>query len=512
MELPSSKKWLWISLWAFFALLILGGLFWYFFWGGNAGSIPSGALPFGTPIQGTSQGGSRTTREAVDENKTLSEEPMFRQLTNVPIAPGAYALLRDGAAYVRYVEKGTGHVYEVDLENGAAKQLTNTTIPRVALADWTLDGNAVVLRYLEWDTLSGREVIKTRLGRLPTTYRAELSMTSSTQARGGFLATRANLNLPPASSSPSALPHLDTTNGGTSEGDIGTLSIEFLPDNVMALSVAPDGKNLFYLIKTLGGVAGSVVNLRTRTTKLIFQNSFGEWLPQLLNDGTIILSTKPSGGVAGYSYHYDPKTRALERLVREKDGLTTLGNNSGSRVLYGENIANNATLNVYNRSGFHGDEGTIFYEEVLPITTLPEKCVWFKDGVRVLCASFVNTPSGLIPDLWYQGRISFADTLWSVDTDTAEVAFLADPATETKREFDVISPIISADEKYLVFVNKKDGTLWSMRLPQKTAPNETIATPSADLSPSLLRGAQGSLPGSAASLLTSTTTTPKSKK
>lgn len=441
----SSKKWLWIGLGIFFVLLLLGGLFWFFGKGTKVGETIGNIFPFGAPTQdiGDDGAGGREGEMVGSETSgagdTITQEPMFRQLTNVPIA-GAYALQRDGVDYVRYIEKETGHAYEVSIKDGVARQLTNTTIPRIALADWAGGGSAVVLRYLEKDPLSGRDIIKTHLGRLPAEGLAQ-----------------AGLTLPSASSS----------------DQVGTLQIELLPNNIIALSVAPDGKDLFYLIKAIGGVSGSIVNLSTKTTKEVFRNTFSEWSPQLLNDDTIILTTKPSWNVQGYSYRYDPKTKVLERLVREKNGLTALGNSSASRVLYGENIVRDASLWVYNKSGFPGDEGLVYYEKMLPLATLPEKCAWLKDGIRTLCGAFVNTPSGTIPDLWYQGRLSFADTFWSIDTDTSEIAFLADPKKEAGQEFDVMNPMISANEDYFIFTNKRDETLWSMHVLPPTPLNDS---------------------------------------
>ncbi|MDO8520788.1 MAG: hypothetical protein Q7S52_01605 [bacterium] len=430
-EQQSSKKWLWIGLGVFFLLLLAGGLLWYFFGGTKPGGGAGELFPFGAP----SEGGDVRTDTDADRHEIGGEEGggfedvgaerLFRQLANVPVA-GAYALERSGEQYIRYIEKETGHAYEIALEAGEARQLTNTTIPRIAIADWADNGNAVVLRYLEEDPLSGREVIKTYLGRLALSSASGTDMT-------------------------------------------GSLTMEFLPDNIIALSVAQDGKDFFYLIKKGSEVVGSIVNLNTRTTKEVFRNSFSEWTPQLLNDDTIILTTKPSGAVPGYSYLYDPKTKALKRLVREKDALTMLGTPSGSRALYGENVAGNAALNAYNPKGFAGDEGFVFYEKTLPITTLPEKCAWLEDGIQALCGAFISTPRG-VPDLWYKGALFFSDTFWSLNTDTDEISYLADPKEETGQEFDVTNPILSRDEQYFIFTNKRDSTLWAMRIPQKTPP------------------------------------------
>lgn len=457
-EQQSSKKWLWIGLVVFFLLLLGGGIFWYF-WGGNKdGEGVPGLFPFGAPSEGgDARPDAGANRREIDGEsgggfEQGEAERLFRQLANVPVA-GAIALERSGAQYVRYIEKETGHAYEVSAEGGEKRQLTNTTIPRIQLADWADDGKAVVLRYLEEDPLSAREIIKTHLGRL---------------------------TFPSASSTDM----------------VGALAMEFLPDDIIALSVAADGKDLFYLLKKGGEVAGSIVNLNTRTTKEIFRHSFGEWTPQLLNDDTVIITTKPSGSVPGFSYLYDPKTKALKRLIREKDGLTTLGNVAGSRVLYGENVAQNATLGVYSPSGFAGDEGGVFYEQTLPLTTLPEKCAWQKDSIRILCGAFITAPRGSIPDRWYQGSISFNDTFWSVDTDTGEIVYLGDPKEETGQEFDVINPLIAKNEAYFVFTNKKDGTLWSMRIPKKETLIDAEALPP-DLSSAELQDAQGRLPDTA---------------
>ncbi|MEK7118497.1 MAG: hypothetical protein AAB869_02695 [Patescibacteria group bacterium] len=473
-----AKKWVRIGLVVFFILIILGGLWYLFGRGTRANNVIEEIFSFGASVSNNPQESGAnliegTTNSGQDRNKDgIVEEPMFRQLASVQVA-GAYALKRGGVPYVRYIEKETGHAYEVNLSDGAGRQLTQTTIPRIALADWALDGNAVILRSLERDAFSGRDVVKTRLGRLPVAI-------PTRDAQGSVSATQADSDLSSASSS------FDR---------VGAMKIEPLPDNIIALSVAPDGKDLFYLIKNANGVSGSIINLETRATKAVFQNALSEWSPQMLSDGTIILTTKPSGEVAGYSYRYDPKTKALERLVREKNGLTTLGTGSGSRVLYGENIAKNSTLGVYSKSGFAGDEGTVFYEKTVSLATLPEKCAWLSDGIRLLCGSFVNTPSGLIPDLWYQGRLSFSDTFWSLDTNTDEIAYLADPKTEAGQEFDVTNPIVSTNEEHFIFTNKKDGTLWSMRVPKKEVPAEETETLPSNLSPAELQDAKGSEQG-----------------
>ena len=35
-------------------------------------------------------------------------------------------------------------------------------------------------------------------------------------------------------------------------------------------------------------------------------------------------------------------------------------------------------------------------------------------------------------------------------------------STETSETIDIVKPILSENEQYLVFVNKRDGSLWSL--------------------------------------------------
>lgn len=386
-------------------------------------------------------GGGDQDGNILDDN----EKPLFLQLAKDPVA-GAINVVRDGKTYVRYVLRENGFVFEVDPETAVSKQLTNTTIPRVYEASFGNEGNSVVLRYLKRDTLSRIDVIKTYL---------------------------ANLELPTDSADPVA---------------VGTLRGEYLPDNISALSISPDSKNLFYLLPISEGVSGTMVSLtNTQPPKEILRNAFSEWLPQLLNNGKVLLTTKASVKVPGYAYLYNPKDKSLERVVREKNGLTTQVNANGTYVLFSENIGNTPTVGIQKMGGFSSDESPI------PLTTLPEKCAGAIIHDTLYCGSFQSTGNINLPDEWYQGLISLNDTFWSIDTLTQEINIIADPMESIQRNFDVTMPFIDNKETYFFFVDKNDSSLWSMRIPALLNPDENI-TPSIDpsLSPEEQKDALGS--------------------
>ena len=63
------------------------------------------------------------------------------------------------------------------------------------------------------------------------------------------------------------------------------------------------------------------------------------------------------------------------------------------------------------------------------------------------------------PDEWYQGIVSFNDSIWKVNISTGEISLLLE---ETNT--DIIKPFLSPNEDYFIFINKKDNTLWSFKL------------------------------------------------
>jgi hypothetical protein len=432
--------------------------------GGQAGIVTSIGSLFGvannviggqnpTPIHAGSSSPTTNTTDGGGVN-----EPLFRQLANVQVA-GATTAQHDGKIFVRYIARETGNVFEVDPQTGQVTQLTNTTIPRIYEAYWGNNGNTVVLRYLTRDTLAQKDVIKTVI---------------------------ANLVLP-----------INYSSSTDTMGSLVTNVTDFLQDNISAVSVSADGTKLFYLLPIPEGVSGTIVTLSTKVAHEVFRNTFSEWLPQLLNNGNVVLTTKPSANIPGFAYLYDATNKTLSRIVREKDGLTTLSTATGARILYGENIAGNTALSMYDAKGFALDQGETTHTAQLQLVTLPEKCAWSHNNVRIYCGAFTSTPHAQIPDDWYQGVLNFSDTFWTVNTDQSDLVFLADPQKEIQQNFDVFMPFVGADENYFFFINKNDATLWSMRLIKDkftTSDEPALEATTTPLTPAELKDAAGSVP------------------
>lgn len=434
--------------------LIAGIVLWFLNRGDGSTTSSGGLLPFGnitetdrTPITGGGKIGRGN-----ESGSDPTGEPMFRQLSSVPTA-GAIAIVKDNEQYVRYMEKSEGHVYDVRIRDGEKTEITNTKILRVHEALFGLGGDAVITRSLDEDSFTKADIIKTTLGYI-----------KPAEGEGGIGSIQTNIN-------------------------------DSIKDGAMAVSVSPDGKRFFYLLPTEYGSEGTSVDLGTKISARVFQHDFSEWLPQILDNGDVILATKPSALVDGFAYRFSPAKHTFERILRNKEGLTVNADPTGENVLYAENVSGNIAFGVWNKAGVPGDEGIMFHDSPISLVTLPEKCAWKKDRMHILCGSFPATRERL-PDIWYQGRVPLRDTFWLANTKTNELVFIADPEKEesAKQSFDVVNPLFSSDGNYFVFVNKNDETLWSMKIPESAVSGEKEDPLPPDLSPSELKDAVGSLP------------------
>lgn len=468
-EQSSSKKILIIAGVALLLLIVIVVVYLLFRGGNNSSGKTSSFSAFfgnlGNSAERVLGGvtGVTTTPSGVtiDANGNIVE-PLFKQLSTIQVA-GATAVENNGKSVVRYVARENGYVYDIDPKTGVTTQLTNTIIPRIYEAYFAQGGNSVVLRYLKHDDLSQKDIIKTFV---------------------------ANLVLP-----------ISTASSSTALGSL-TGSDEQLPDNILSVSISQDGLKLFYLLAVEDGVSGTIVNMNSRIATEVFRNSFREWIPQILNNGNIIFTSKASANIAGYSYLYDSNKKTLSRIVREKAGLTTLATADGSKVLYSENLLGNTILGLYDSQGFTQDEGLVSHTAPLQLATLPEKCAWSENRVRIYCAGFASTPRAQIPDEWYQGALTFSDTFWTINTTIADLVFLADPQKELNamKSFDVVNPFIDKAENHFFFVDKNNSTLWSMRLEKsKFTTSDELDVPvsiESPLTPEEMKDAIGSTPSS----------------
>lgn len=335
------------------------------------------------------------------------------RITSQPVA-GAGFVQGTSSLAVRYIERGTGHINDASLTDGKVRRISNTTIPKVYEALFANNGSSIVIRYLHDDL----QTISTYAG----TVRA------------------------------------------TSTG-IGTVTGVFLPDNIGSIALSPDNKKLFYLINADNGGRGYVSDLTGARRTLVWSAPVGEWNVAWPSAASILLVTKPSNKALGYAYSLNASSGLTTRIVGKVNGLVASANPLMEKAIYSNSFATTKLLDV--------KKGTA---TTLPISTIADKCAWSSRSKGIaFCAVPNPMPRGVLPDEWYTGTVSFNDAIYRVDAMLGTAVKAFDPQTQ-KELIDATNLVVSPDDKYLLFTNKKDLSLWALQLEQPSAATTTASS------------------------------------
>lgn len=234
----------------------------------------------------------------------------------------------------------------------------------------------------------------------------------------------------------------------------GSESGSFLPENIQSVATAPSGGQFFYLVPIGNDIAGYISSFTDNKKTQIFTSAFTEWEPQWTQENTIFLTTKPSYLFRGSMYALNKATGGFTKVFGGIYGLTTLSSSSNNLVLYTDTGARIPSLGIYNLEDHSLSS--------IGVNSIAEKCVWSGNGITLYCAVPNSIPSGQYPDSWYQGLVSFNDSILRINTSNSSSAVVIN--TEEWGGIDGIKLTLSPDEKILFMINKKDSTLWSLDL------------------------------------------------
>ncbi|MEK7227516.1 MAG: hypothetical protein AAB641_01330 [Patescibacteria group bacterium] len=374
----------------------------------------SNILPFGS---GENAPGGTFGAESPGE---AGEEEMFDEfgqpitalfrLAVEPVA-GAVAFNKSSTtAAVRYVDRVTGHIFEIILPGNNAlgmlqkKKISNKTLPKIYEAYFRPDGNAVLLRSLK----DGSDTVEN----------LSLTLAASSTADGLYNVSATSLR-----------------------GDMGSVIVGF-------------GNTLYYSLRDSGSIVSSSFN--SAALKTIFTSIFTDWRLGTVGNN-ILLTTKASSDASGYAYTLNQSSGSLSKILGPLNGLTVTADAAGTHIVYSymeSGLAKSSAKNL--------QSGAIM--EILPVT-LSEKCVWStKNKGVVYCASPVDGIGANEPDNWHRGITHFSDRLWRFDTNGEIAQILSEPKTGLGLDLDVAEPKLSPNEDYLIFINRRDLSLWALKL------------------------------------------------
>lgn len=215
------------------------------------------------------------------------------------------------------------------------------------------------------------------------------------------------------------------------------------PDRTRLLSLRPAGTRFTVVTSTF----------EYKEQKEVFSTPFGDFTLSWPEKNTVVLVTKPSVFVDGFLYAINLGTGALEKIIGGIPGLNAkLSPDTASVLLSRRGRTKPIETVMINRKT--GASSTF------PFNTLAEKCLWSRVMTVIYCAVPFSIPTASYPDDWYKGMISFDDSFIKIHAETleSEVVF-------AEGGFDAMNLFADPDEQFLFFTNKKDGTLWSIKLP-----------------------------------------------
>lgn len=389
--------------------------------GATNGTNPDNTNPFGTggrPIDTENNGenppgtggigGTVSAGGVVNSIPIKSLGSVFR-ISDKPVSGATSFLSKNSVPTVRYIERELGKIFDYEIGATEAKRISIETIPRIQEAFFMNSGGSLIARYLDRD------------GTTIQTYEARL-----------------------------------VSGKGTSSPGMYALEGSFLPENISDLAVSPSGNALFYLIPRTDGASGYTRLLGERSASLSFESPAREWFGVWSSDRSLEIFSKPSSGVLSYSYTVDPKVRSVRELLPPKNGLMALGNPDQSILLFMESGEGLVSRLFFRRSSQVGG---------FKMNTLPEKCVWENSDKNFLyCAVPVKPSAALLPDDWYMGSVSYDDEVWRFNVNNSTGEQIASLNQFTLGPLDITRPFLTPDNKYLIFMNKKDLTLWGVRV------------------------------------------------
>lgn len=372
-------------------------------------------LPFGSgddfsPSNGNGFfGGEDVGEEFLDGDSQALAEILFR-VTDTPTA-GFVALNRGtSSTVVRYTERATGHIYDVNLETLEKTRLTNQTLPKIYEAYFRADGSVALFRSLKDDSDTIENILVS------------------------FTPPRAIATTSPDSS-------FYTASSTILRGDIGSV-------------VAGSGNTLFYVLRDAGSIVSATFDGSNQRT--LFSSQFTDWILSPYGNNGLLVYTKAGSGIPGYAYALSA-SGGLTKLLGPLPELTAAMSYDGGKILYSQRDNTGLRLFINN----------ILNNTVSEIASpsIAEKCVWSKVNLATV---FCGVPSGGIGanelNDWYSGKTFFRDRIWSFDAGTELANLLAEPVRILGFDLDVFKPKLSPREDYLVFMNKNDLSIWALKL------------------------------------------------
>ncbi|OHA07529.1 MAG: hypothetical protein A3B34_01085 [Candidatus Sungbacteria bacterium RIFCSPLOWO2_01_FULL_54_21] len=235
---------------------------------------------------------------------------------------------------------------------------------------------------------------------------------------------------------------------------IGTSTIAVLPQGITSASWSPDGSALAYTIPRDGQLELVVTDATGKSPRTLSSTPLADASMVWITADLFAFATAPSATAEGYFFAFSRRDGSLVKTFGPQRGLMGLWSPDGATAL-ASGIpagARETGLTLYDRQKKESSS--------LALSTLAEKCVW-SDVASLFCAVPKEIPPGTpLPDAYLSGVFNPSDRIVSIDRATRAVTPIFDEG-----DFDMANILATKDKKRLFFVSRRDGTLWTLKLP-----------------------------------------------
>jgi hypothetical protein len=334
-------------------------------------------------------------------NKEIEVKKEEQISTTTPPTPST---TKEIISVYRFMNRGDGHILETTSRDTNYKTISNITIPQIYTASFSPQGDSVVFGLEE----GGRAVY-----------------------------------------------YLGIIKKATSTEDY-SFEKKSLGENILDFSFSPDNKRIALFSSSESSVTGGaliITDINNTSRKTILTLPTNEWLISWPSINEIIITNKAYSKELGNSYSVNPETGQIKDVQTNIFGLTVLGSPLGNNYFFSDNLENSYRANFYSKKTRGISYSTI--------NSLPEKCVWsLTDENKIFCAVPEEKLYNSFPEAWYMGVFSSSDKIATFRTDKigqySEILEI-NPEGES---IDAEKLLLSPDEKYLGFINKKDLSFW----------------------------------------------------
>lgn len=406
-------------------VVVMGLIIWGFIWfvGRNSAPVGEGEQVGGSfPIVGGGEGigGLRpvdTTAggQILENGNDVATGQLFRLTLNA--ISGASS--GESTSTVRYIERGTGNVYDIDNDGQNNFRVSNKIILKTFDSFWAPKADKAVVRY--FDDSRMYPVLQSFVGILVAT-------TTPALTEGDKPATTTIL-----------------------------ASAGMFPKTVTAMTISPFEDKIFYIDYDSKEAIGAVTDFGRKKTKELFSLPFGEIGATWHSKDYISIFSKPSYFADGFLYFVNAQTGEMKKIMGGMKGLMTSVSPDSNKIIY--SWTDKAGREMQTRMVDRATKD----DRAFHSAAMPEKCLWSRlDKEVVYCAFMEKFPLGQYPDDWYQGTVSFSDSLYRIDFGMMRLDKLN--SLNVGEGIDAINLFLNKDESFIFFTNKKDGTLWSVKI------------------------------------------------